>query len=236
MGLGRVISTLGKDPGPAIKKVIDTVRAHPVASTLGAGALVAAGTAFGQKATEQESEFMKNRLGSPDAKFVYASEKVAAFLTENVVRESSSIKLGGPNWNTMWSKGLEGMGSGIGGGVGLIGMSMLAELLRKAGQGFTQKLKYDTQRKELLRTIVESDPIISSFEVQNPGVMLRVYASMISVAPKLSLDHNVVTTFLREAAQTHGAVNYMTLKQLAEAEHAVNQSTGEDVSRIGTRM
>ena len=236
MGLGRVISTLGKDPGPAIKKFIDTVRAHPVASTVGVGTLAAAGTAFGSKTTEQESEFMKNRLGSPDAKFVYAAEKVAAFLEESVVRESSSVKLGGPTWNTMWSKGLEGMGSGIGGGVGLIGMSMLAELLRKAGQGFTQKLKYDTQRKELLRTIVESDPIISSFEAQNPGVMLRVYASMISVAPKMSLDHNVVLTFLREAAQTHGAVNYMTLKQLAEAEHSVNQATGEDVSRIGTRM
>jgi len=231
MGLGKVVSTLGKDPGPAIKKFMDTVRAHPVASTVGVGTLAAAGTAFDSKATEQESEFMKNRLGSPDAKFVYAAEKVAAFLEESVVRESSSVKLGGPNWNTMWSKGVEGLGSGIGGGVGILGMTMLAELLRKAGQGFTQKLKSDNQRKELLRSIVETDPMISSFEAQNPGVMLRVYASMISVAPTISLDHNAVTTFLREAAQTHGSVNYMTLKQLAEAEHAVNQATGVDLSR-----
>jgi len=44
------------------------------------------------------------------------------------------------------------------------------------------------------------------------------------VAPTLSMDPNVVTSFLREAAQTGGSINYMTLKQLAEAENAVRNT------------
>lgn len=234
MGLSRIAKTFGKDPSPILKRLFNTVQRHPVASTVGAGTLIAAGTSFGPKATELESEFMKNRLGSPDAKYAYAVEKVAMILEDCVVQESSNVKEGGANWNTVWAKGLEGLGSGVGGGVGLIGMSVLATLLHKAGRGFAQKLQYDNQRKELLRVIMETDPIIRSFDEQNPGIMLRVYASMVSAAPTISLDHNAVTTFLREATQTQGAVNYMTLKQLADAENSVNQATGVDVS--GPRM
>jgi hypothetical protein len=64
--------------------------------------------------------------------------------------------------------------------------------------------------------------------------MLKVYASMVSVAPTLSLDQNAVISFLREAAQTHGALNYMTIKQLAETEKAINETQGSLSGKYNT--
>lgn len=233
MGWKSVVDKFVTDPGPALKRFIETVQRHPVASTLGAGTLAAGATSFGPKANEQESEFMKNRLGSPDGKFVYASEKVAAQLEELFVKEAAVAAAANPSaWNSVWQTGVEGLGKGIGTGVGGAGVLILSDLLRKAGRGLSQKLVYDAKRKEMLRKILSMDPIVSAFEAQNPGLMLKVYASMVSVAPTLSLDQNAVTSFLREAAQTHGSLNYMTIKQLAETEKAINESKGTDLSRL----
>jgi hypothetical protein len=233
MGWKSIADKIFVDPGPALKRFFEMVQRNPVASTLGVGTLAAAGTSFGPKAIEQEGEFMKNRLGSPDAKFGYASEKVAAQLEGLFVKEAlNPLALNPAQWSTIWNSGLENLGKGIGVGIGGAGIILLTDILRKAGRGFSQKLMYDTKRKEMLRSILTMDPIISSFETQNPGIILKVYASMVSVAPNLSLDQNAVISFLREAAQTHGAVNYMTIKQLAETEKAINESQGTDLSRL----
>ncbi len=171
---------------------------------------------------------MKNRLGAPGGKFVYAEEKTAAFLEEAFVKEA----VGDGSWNSAWASGVEGIGSGVGQSIGGAGVSLLTDILRKAGRGLSQKLVYDAKRRDMLRTVLTTDPMLSAFEKQNPGLLLKVYASMVSVAPTLSLDRNAVTTFMREAAQTHGALNYMTIKQLAETEKAINESTGRDLSRL----
>jgi len=228
MGWKSVAEKVFVDPGPALKRFIEKVQRNPVKSTLAVGTTAAAANSFGPKAMEQESEFMKNRLGSPDAKFVYASEKVAATLEDMYVKEATSATA----WNTAWTKGVDSLSSGVGAGAGAAGVMVLTDILRKAGRGLSQKLIYDNKRKEMLRTILSMDPIVSAFEAQNPGLMLKVYASMVSVAPTLSLDQNAVTSFLREAAQTHGALNYMTIKQLAETEKAINESKGTDLSRL----
>jgi hypothetical protein len=231
MGWKSVAEKVFVDPGPALKRFIEKVQRNPVKSTLAVGTAAAAANSFGPKAMEQESEFMKNRLGSPDAKFVYASEKVAAQLEELFVKEAA----GDPStWNTVWSKGVDSLGSGVGAGVGAAGVMVLTDLLRKAGRGLSQKLVHDTKRKEVLRNIISMDPIVSAFEAQNPGLMLKVYASMVSVAPTLSLDQNAVISFLREAAQTHGALNYMTIKQLAETEKAINETQGSLSGKYNT--
>jgi hypothetical protein len=230
MGWKSVAEKVFVDPGPALKRFIEKVQRNPVKSTLAVGTTAAAANSFGPKAMEQESEFMKNRLGSPDAKFVYASEKVAAILEDLYVKEAAGTPTASnPSaWSSAWTKGVESIGSGVGQGVGAAGVLVLTDILRKAGRGLSQKLLYDSKRKEMLRKILSLDPIVSAFEAQNPGLMLKVYASMVSVAPTLSLDQNAVTSFLREAAQTHGALNYMTIKQLAETEKAITSAKGDE--------
>ena len=221
--MGWLTNTVVKDPGPALNRLVRLIGKHPVAATSLGGATVAAGTAFGPEAIAQESEFMKNRMGAPGGKFVFAQEDVRSFLEEEFRKEAAvPIKPPMGSWNTIWQEGLKGIGSGIGGGVGVAGVMVLAEILRKAGRGLSQKLLYDTQRKELLRKIITMDPMVGSFEAQNPGVMLKIYASMVAVAPTLSMDINAVTSFLREASQTHGSINYLTIKQLAETEKAIH--------------
>lgn len=218
------------DPGPALKRFIETVQQHPVKATLTGGALVAAKDSM-TYAKEQESENMRNRLGSPEGKFVYASEKVASTLEEMFVKEAASSAAANPaSWSSAWDTGVSGLASGVGAGVGGAGVLLLTDILRKAGRGLSQKLKHDARRRDILRTVLTTDPMLSSFEAQNPGLLLKVYASMVSVAPSLSTDRNVVTTFLREAAQTHGSINYMTIKQLAETEKAINDARDGGIS------
>lgn len=232
MGWKSVTDKLVTDPGPALKRFIETVQRHPVKATLTGGALVAAKDSM-THAQEQESENMRNRLGSPEGKFVYASEKVASLLEEVFVKEATQSLAANPvTWNSAWSTGVGGLAGGIGAGVGGAGVLLLTDILRKAGRGLSQKLVHDSKRRDILRNVLMTDPMISSFEVQNPGLLLKVYASMVSVAPTLSLDRNAVTTFLREAAQTHGSINYMTIKQLAETEKAINEAKGTDLSRL----
>lgn len=219
---------LTQDPGPALKRLTDVVRKHPVGATVVGGGAIAAGNAYGPAATELESEFMRNRLGAPDAKFVYAQEKVAEQLVSLFVKEATSPASSPTTFNSFWSEGVKGLGKGVGVGLGAAGVLVLTDILRKAGRGLSQKLLYDHKRKDLLREILVSDPIISTFEENNPGMVLRIYASMVTVAPTLSMDRNAVTSFLREAAQTHGAVNYMTIKQLADTEKAILGTTGDE--------
>jgi hypothetical protein len=221
------------DPGPALKRFIETVQKHPVEATVAGGMLVAAKNTMKPHAVEQEKEFMRNRLGSPDGKFVYASEKVASMLEEMFVKEAANPSPSDPtSWNTAWSSGVEGLGKSVGEGIGGTGVLLLSDILRKAGRGLAQKLVYDSKRREMLRTALTTDPMLRSFEAQNPGLLLKVYASMVSVAPTLSLDKNATLTFLREAAQTHGALNYITIKQLAETEKAINEAKGTDLNRL----
>lgn len=225
--MGWLADTLVKDPGPALARFAKMIGKHPLASTALGGTAIAAGTSFGPEAVKAESEFMKNRLGAPGGKFVYASENVQTFLEEEFKKEAGVGAAASPGaWNTAWQAGVKDLAGGVGAGIGAAGVTVLVDILRKAGKGLSQKLVYDNQRKELLRKIIAADPIVSTFEAQNPGMALRVYASMVSVAPKLSLDPNAVTSFLREAAQTHGAINYLTIKQLAETEQAIEKSEG----------
>jgi hypothetical protein len=51
--------------------------------------------------------------------------------------------------------------------------------------------------------------------------------TMSRFAPELSTDPNVVTSFLRETAQTGGTMNHVMVKQLAEAEAAIQSAKGE---------
>lgn len=227
-----VTDSVFTDPGPALKRFIETIQQNPVKATLTGGALAAANDSI-THAQEQESELMRNRLGSPEGKFVYASEKVASILEEVFVKEAAQSLAANPaTWNSAWSTGVGGLAGGIGAGVGGAGVLLLTDILRKAGRGLSQKLVHDSKRRDILRNVLMTDPMISSFEAQNPGLLLKVYASMVSVAPTLSLDRNAVTTFLREAAQTHGSINYMTIKQLAETEKAINEAKGTDLSRL----
>lgn len=167
-----------------------------------------------------ENEIRSNRMGAPAGRYVYAElddfEDRKRFADEKLAFVKRA-EMGSPV-----EAGLGGFMKGIGtetakGGIGAIG-----KLIKGIATSVKNKFVFDKERQELLSDIVKSDPIVSVFERETPGVTASAYETMTKFAPTLSRDPNITTSFLREAAQTGGALNYQTVKHLADAEAAVN--------------
>jgi hypothetical protein len=193
---------------------------HPVL-TAGVGGGAYASTQLGQHAEKVEAELMRNRLGAPGGKFVYSelqefeakkkhlSEKVAFLKTAE--GEFAGAFVGGAGGETA-RQVIQGVSKGVG----------------RAANKIRDRVKLEPQREKILQQLIEEDPTVSTFEKESPGSSAKAYASMRRFAPELSTDPNVVAAYLREAAQTGGAANYMTIKQLAETEAAINKAQGRE--------
>jgi hypothetical protein len=116
----------------------------------------------------------------------------------------------------------QGFFGGAGSEAAKSGIGAIGKLIKGIARSIKNKMVFDKERQDLLGEIVENDPIVSVFEQETPGVTSKAYETMTRFAPTLSRDPNIATSFLREAAQTGGALNYQTVKHLADAEAAVN--------------
>jgi hypothetical protein len=84
----------------------------------------------------------------------------------------------------------------------------------------------DPKRAQIFAHLVKTDDIIGSADKRN---LLEAYDSMAKFAPTLSTNLSAAKSFLREAAQHDGGIDYMTIKGLGQAERAVTgKSIGND--------
>ena len=208
-----------------IKNIVTMPAKHPVASLglAATGASVASGLKPG---AELEGEIMKNYTGTPGGKYVYAElETVAArksFLEKKTAFEKDANNMPQLTGGALFGQSLtSGLGMGLGKAVGQAGIDIIRALV--TGVGNSARLgptMLNAQQQMLVSRIVQSDPMLRVFEEENPGILAKAYTTMVHTAPRVSEDPNVVLSFLREASQTGGTINYMTMKHLAEAERA----------------
>ena len=78
-------------------------------------------------------------------------------------------------------------------------------------------------RSSIFTTLKQEDDVLSQADDQK---LLEAYHTMTRFAPTLSTDKNAVKTFLREMTLYGNGPNFLTIKQLADAERAVNESKG----------
>jgi len=74
------------------------------------------------------------------------------------------------------------------------------------------------KRAEIFAHLVKTDDIIGSADKRS---LMEAYDSMYKFAPTLSTNISAARSFLREAAQHDGGIDYMTIKGLGQAERAV---------------
>ena len=209
--IDRMLRTLERS-GKLIKK-------HPVATATVAGTGLLAVPEAEIESQMLANELRSNLMGSPHGRYVYAEledfEARKQFADEKVAFVKGAAYEGPA---PAVGKGFfEGVGKETAGaGIGAIG-----KLIKGTIAALQNKFRFNKEREQLLDTIVENDPIVSVFEEQAPGSSAQAYETMKRFAPNLSLDPNVATSFLREAAQTGGSLNYQTVKHLADAEAAV---------------
>ena len=114
--------------------------------------------------------------------------------------------------------GIEGLGKGLG-DVAAKGISYLGQ----QGIGALNNIIFQQpQRNAILQQLTQEDDIIQRAMQDHPKDIMDAYQTMLRFAPTLTTDKNAVRSFLRSASTTGGNVDYVTIKNLADAERAVN--------------
>jgi hypothetical protein len=193
---------------------------HPLAAT-GIGATAASVATIKKPGDELEEEIMKNYTGTPGGKYVYAELEKVAERKSFLEKKMSFTEKRAYDPHTFGGSLLGGIGQGVGKSIGQAGLEVIRALVSAAGNAMRLgQSSLNSQQKMLIKRIVEGDPMLRTYDVSNPGVLESAYTTMVRTAPHVSEDKNVVVSFLREASQTGGTVNYVTMKHLAEAERA----------------
>lgn len=98
-------------------------------------------------------------------------------------------------------------------------MADIAEgIASKAAKNAKKSLVDNPKRAEIFNHLVKTDDIIGNADKQT---LMEAYDSMYKFAPTLSTNISAARSFLREAAQHDGGIDYMTIKGLGQAERAV---------------
>ena len=98
-------------------------------------------------------------------------------------------------------------------------MADIAEdLARGVAKDTRKKLVDDPKRVQIFTHLVKTDDIIGNADKRS---LMEAYDSMAKFAPTLSTNMSAARSFLREAAQHDGGIDYMTIKGLGQAERAV---------------
>jgi len=84
------------------------------------------------------------------------------------------------------------------------------------------------KRESVFDSLRQTDDIIAKAD---PQQLNEAYRTMVRFAPTLATDTNAVKTFLRESVLYGTGPNFMAIKQLADAEKAVNPTALVKVSR-----
>lgn len=113
--------------------------------------------------------------------------------------------------------------SSVGKQLGISAVGLLGDIISKAKDG-VMGIFQNHARQGIFDTLRSEDDEISR---ANPELLADAYHTMVRFAPTLATDKNAVKTFLREAVLMGTGPNVMSIKQLADAENAVNPRPGK---------
>jgi len=112
----------------------------------------------------------------------------------------------------------------VGKQLGIKSVSLLGDFLSKAITA-PSALFQNRQRASVFEALRNEDDVISQAD---PQQLAEAYHTMVRFAPTLATDKNAVKTFLRESVLYGTGPNFMSIKQLADAENAVNYTPSEE--------
>lgn len=106
---------------------------------------------------------------------------------------------------------------------GIAAVNLFGDLLSKAREGLSGFMK-SRAGLSIFNELRKEDEEIAGAD---PALLTDAYHTMVRFAPTLATDKNAVKTFLREAVLMGTGPNVVTIKQLADAERAVNPPPGK---------
>lgn len=213
---------------PALVKLIDFLGEKAPAFLAKHPTMLAAGVGIGLGAHNMrgpehmmEGSLMAEQLGVPGSK--YGCDELVAFsVRKDHVLNKLAFEKAAEGWD--W-------GGGFAQGVGREGARTSIGAIRQAigaiSDSIKEKVYSAPQRQLLFKEIVKNDPIVSTFERENPGQAQAAYSTMQRFAPELSTDKHIVTAFLRNAAMSGGPLDHNMIKGIADAETSVHKAKNE---------
>lgn len=112
----------------------------------------------------------------------------------------------------------EAYAKSVGKELGIKSVGLLGDFLSKAVAAPTA-LFQNKERASVFAALQQEDDVISQAD---PKTIAEAYHTMVRFAPTLATDKNAVKTFLRESVLYGTGPNFVAIKQLADAEKAVN--------------
>lgn len=108
----------------------------------------------------------------------------------------------------------------VGAELGKKTVGLLGDFLSKA-VGAPAAMFQNRERASIFDQLQQEDDVIAQAD---PQQLAEAYHTMVRFAPTLATDKNAVKTFLRESVLYGTGPNFMAIKQLADSEHAVNNT------------
>jgi hypothetical protein len=121
----------------------------------------------------------------------------------------------------------ESFANSVGKELGKSTVGLVGDMLSK-GMAMPGAIMQGRQRSSVFDSLRQEDEVIAKAE---PQQLDEAYHTMVRFAPTLATDKNAVKTFLRESILYGTGPNFMAIKQLADAEKAVNPTALVKVSR-----
>jgi len=118
----------------------------------------------------------------------------------------------------MVEEGAKSFATSVGKAMGIGVVGLLGDLLSKTVQAPSQMMQSRAQQS-VFETLRKKDEVLSQAD---PQQLLESYHTMARFAPTLATDMNAVKTFLRESVLYGSGPNVISIKQLVDAEHAIN--------------
>jgi hypothetical protein len=125
-------------------------------------------------------------------------------------------------WGRAGGEASEGLFQGINRGIGTgIGQALGQVLLHPLDKGWEAAKKHFVtapQQEAAFTKAVTADPTLQQAHGHTPEMLPNLFATMKKFAPSVSTDPLAVRTFLTHGLSTGGALDFATLKLLAETE------------------
>lgn len=199
------------------KKVPEFVTKHP-ATAAGIGALgigIDQMSDYNSPAARVENSIMRESIGGPTAK--YACQELADLdARKTFVATKVSFEKVADEFNPAVMAGSKAVDVGVG-----EGLMAIRKMIGAAAQAIKDRFSDEPKRRRIMDDVLTNDPVVSTFEQEQPGGAQAALYTMKQFAPTLSTNPAVVQSFLRNAAMSGGPLDYQTARGLADAEASV---------------
>jgi hypothetical protein len=195
----------------------------------GTGLTIGRSMANGGQTVRKQQQLMAQRKADLSVPMFDPTIRVAQLIKESGFFSSAYNRVTDPMFFKNLGEEVGNKGPAALAGLGVGAVTALGGL---AGKALMQKGKQHfiigPEHQRAFDTAISGSPDLQKGYKENPGILEAAHGSLKKFAPSVATDPNAVRSYLSHALATNGAIDFATLKLLAETEklHREGKSKG----------